>query len=105
MSPALILLRFCALSLLSGCATLVPTTAAAASSGAPSACDALAHQLDAVATGPLFLASFPTVTEGPLYKTSFLYDQSVATIALVGCGYPMDGFAMAMLRAALPRGQ
>jgi hypothetical protein len=39
-------------------------------------------------TGPLFLASFPTVTQGPLYKTSFLYDQSVATIALVGCGQP-----------------
>jgi hypothetical protein len=95
MSPALILLRFCALSFLSGCATLVPTTAAAASSGAPSACDALAHQLDAVATGPLFLASFPTVTEGPLYKTSFLYDQSVATIALVGCGYPQQARRLA----------
>ncbi len=36
--------------------------------------------------GPLFLPSYPTAAEGPLHSVAFLYDDAVATIALVGCG-------------------
>jgi len=62
------------------------------------------HQVDSAAAGPLFLASFPTVTEGPLYRTTFIYDQSVATIALVGCGHPQQAHRLAdALLAALER--
>lgn len=86
MSPSPTLLRSCALLILGGCALLRPISSLAASRNVPGACTALAHQVDSVAPGPLFLPSFPTVTDGPLYRTSFLYDQSVATIALVGCG-------------------
>ena len=35
--------------------------------------------------GPVFLASFPSVTTGPLHNAAFLYDNAVAAIALVGC--------------------
>jgi hypothetical protein len=104
MSASFILLRHCALLLLGSCALLQSVARAAASPEAPGACDALVHQVDSVAPGPLFLASFPTVTEGPLYKTSFLYDQSVATIALVGCGHPQQARRLAdALLAALER--
>jgi len=104
MSRALILLQYCVLSLLGSCVSLLPVSAAPAAPDAPSACDALVHQVDSVASGPLFLASFPTVTEGPLYKASFVYDQSVATIALVGCGHPQQARRLAdALLAALDR--
>ena len=36
--------------------------------------------------GPLFLPSYPTAEDGPLRSVAFLYDDAVATIALVGCG-------------------
>jgi hypothetical protein len=104
MSAPLILLRHCALLLLGSCGLVQAAAGAAASPEVPGACDALVHQVDSVASGPLFLASFPTVTEGPLYKTSFLYDQSVATIALVGCGHPQQARRLAdALLAALER--
>jgi len=36
--------------------------------------------------GPVFLPSFPQEKDGPLHNTAFLYDNAVATVALVGCG-------------------
>ncbi len=51
------------------------------------ACAYLEHQVAAVVAGPLFLASYPTgCTPGPLQGRAFIYDNAVATIALVGCG-------------------
>jgi hypothetical protein len=37
--------------------------------------------------GALFLPSFPTAEPGPLRDTAFLYDNALATIALVACGH------------------
>ncbi|HXP96322.1 MAG TPA: hypothetical protein VN809_06395, partial [Telmatospirillum sp.] len=54
--------------------------------GPPSACATLAGLIDAAPAGPVFLASFPTVTDGPLHAAAFLYDNAAAAIALVGCG-------------------
>jgi hypothetical protein len=51
-----------------------------------SACAYLERQVAAVASGPTFVASYPSVTEGPLHASAFLYDNAVATIALIGCG-------------------
>lgn len=39
-------------------------------------------------TGAVFLTSYPTVREGPLRDTAFLYDNAAAVIALKGCGAP-----------------
>ncbi len=50
------------------------------------ACAFLAQQIEAAPPGPLFLASYPTVTTGPLKGAAFLYDNAAAVIALVGCG-------------------
>lgn len=50
------------------------------------ACTHLKGLFPVLARGPLFLASFPTVEDGPLYGSAFLYDNAVATLALVGCG-------------------
>lgn len=50
----------------------------------PSACDSLARM--AGATGPGFVASYPTVGQGPLKDAAYLYDIDVAVVALVGCG-------------------
>jgi hypothetical protein len=52
----------------------------------PTACAALANQIDALPSGPGFLASFPTAPAGPLGQTAFLYDNALAVLALVGCG-------------------
>jgi hypothetical protein len=57
-------------------------TSAAESS---TACSYLSSSMDAQSSGPLFLASFPTVKSGPLQGAAFLYDKAVATIALVAC--------------------
>lgn len=50
------------------------------------ACQHLAHLVDAAPAGPVFLASYPTAEPGPLAGTAFLYDNAAAAIALVGCG-------------------
>src|SRR5258708_14174186 len=50
----------------------------------PTACATLAKSM--VASGPAFLPSYPTVTSGPLQGAAFLYDNAVATIALVAGG-------------------
>jgi hypothetical protein len=50
------------------------------------ACTTLAKSV--VVGGPAFLPSYPTVTSGPLQSAAFLYDNAVATIALVACGEP-----------------
>ncbi|HSB95597.1 MAG TPA: hypothetical protein VLC91_04080 [Spongiibacteraceae bacterium] len=50
------------------------------------ACSYLAAQFAPLAAGPVLLASFPTVEEGPLHASAFLYDNAAATVALVGCG-------------------
>jgi hypothetical protein len=54
----------------------------------PTACDYLSKSVDAQPSGPLFLPSYPTVESGPLQGAAFLYDNAVATIALVACGEP-----------------
>ena len=51
-----------------------------------SACATLAGLLDAAPAGPVFLASYPTASPGPLHATAFLYDNAATAIALVGCG-------------------
>jgi hypothetical protein len=61
--------------------------ASPAGAAAPSsACAVLARSVNAAVSGPLFLASYPTVTSGPLKDAAFLYDNAVAAIALVACG-------------------
>lgn len=52
----------------------------------PDACAYIERQFAATAAGPLFLASYPTVAQGPLHASAFLYDNAVAAIALIGCG-------------------
>jgi hypothetical protein len=54
------------------------------------ACDTLAGMFHGAAPGPLFLPSYPTVKSGPLEGTAFLYDNAVATIALVACRKPKE---------------
>lgn len=62
-------------------ATIVPALAGPA-------CADLEQAVDAAPAGPVFLTSYPTVKEGPLKGTAFLYDNAAAVIALVGCGAP-----------------
>lgn len=50
------------------------------------ACEYLRSLFSPLGRGPLLLASFPTVEDGPLYNSAFLYDNAVAATALVGCG-------------------
>ncbi|HEY8950876.1 MAG TPA: hypothetical protein VIM56_18470 [Rhizomicrobium sp.] len=57
---------------------------------APSACDVLHSAVAESPPGPVFLPSFPQEKDGPLHNTAFLYDNAVATIALVGCGDAKD---------------
>jgi hypothetical protein len=64
---------------------LPPGVSSSASAAPPSACVTLANFVETAPPGPIFLASYPTATEGPLH-TAFLYDNAVATIALIGCG-------------------
>jgi len=54
------------------------------SAAPPTACAHLAALVDASPAG--FLASYPTAEPGPLRGTAFLYDNSLAVLALVGCG-------------------
>jgi hypothetical protein len=49
------------------------------------ACQTLAGRIGGRAS-PVFLASYPQETSGPLKQVAFLYDNAVATIALLGCG-------------------
>src|SRR5690242_12161116 len=72
-------------------ATLVGTSLClggvqAASARPPDACAYLSKTVRALPPGPIFLASYPTVEAGPLQGVAFLYDNAVATIALVACG-------------------
>jgi hypothetical protein len=53
---------------------------------APSPCDVLAKQVASTGAGPVFVASYPTATVDQLRGVAFLYDNAVATLALVGCG-------------------
>jgi len=53
------------------------------------ACTLLAEQFKTLAAGPAFLPSFPSVAQGPLHNSAFLYDNAAATIALIGCGQPV----------------
>jgi hypothetical protein len=67
-------------------AALLCSLPLAVSAAAPGACAHLAAQVDAAPAGPVFLASYPTAEPGPLHGTAFLYDNSLAVLALVGCG-------------------
>lgn len=49
------------------------------------ACQNLASRMDAK-SGPVFLISYPAETTQALKQVAFLYDNAVATIALVACG-------------------
>jgi hypothetical protein len=58
-----------------------------ASEPAPlTACGYLAHTMQIQRPGPVLLASYPGEHSGPLSDAAFLYDNSVAAIALVACG-------------------
>jgi hypothetical protein len=61
----------------------------------PTACDYLSESIDGQPNGPVFLASFPTVRSGPLDGTAYLYDNAVATVALVACGQPQKAALIA----------
>lgn len=50
------------------------------------ACATLSGLVDTQPAGPAFLPSYPTAQIAALKGTAFLYDNAVATIALVGCG-------------------
>jgi hypothetical protein len=54
------------------------------------ACTYLSSFTEAQSSGPVFLASFPTIKSGPLQGAAFLYDNAVAAIALVACDKPKD---------------
>src|ERR1700733_3788456 len=61
-----------------------------AASAAPAPCDVLERTIAQAPPGPVFLASYPTSTIGALHGAAFLYDNAVATIALIGCGHAQD---------------
>jgi len=61
-----------------------------AAQAAPSACDVLRSAVEQSPPGAVFLPSFPREKDGPLNNTAFLYDNAVATVALVGCGDAKD---------------
>jgi len=67
-------------------AALLCSLPLAVSAAAPTACAHLSALVDAAPAGPVFLASYPTAEPGPLQSTAFLYDNSLAILALVGCG-------------------
>jgi len=52
----------------------------------PTACGYLARTMQMQRSGAVLLASYPGVHSGPLSDAAFLYDNSVAAIALVACG-------------------
>lgn len=62
--------------------------AVAAPALAGQSCADLKRAVDDFPAGPVFLASYPTVGEGPLKGTAFLYDNAAAALALKGCGAP-----------------
>lgn len=64
---------------------LTALTGAARAEVSPTACSYLEHLVDGE---PAFLASYPTVANGPLHGAAFLYDNAAAVVALVGCGRP-----------------
>lgn len=74
------------LSLLVAVALLLPVLRMQPAAADASACAYLATAMATQPDGPVLLASFPSVTTGPLHNAAFLYDNAVAAIALVGCG-------------------
>lgn len=64
--------------------------AVSAAAGGPSACADLARAVKAAPPGAVFLSSYPSVEDGPLHATAFVYDNAVAAIALTACGKPAD---------------
>jgi hypothetical protein len=77
--------------------TVLVALCSPAGAAEPSACTSLGGTLRSA--GPTFLASFPTAEPGPLKDVAFLYDNAVAAIALVGCGYQAAPIGDAMLAA------
>jgi hypothetical protein len=63
----------------------------------PSACVSLGNALQQ--GGAQFLTSFPTAEPGPLKDVAFLYDNALAAIALVACGYQATQIGDAILAA------
>ena len=57
-------------------------------SGVPPACTALIKLMAQQKPGPVFLASYPTATQVQLKNTAYLYDNALATLALIGCKQP-----------------
>jgi hypothetical protein len=66
-------------------ALLTACVAASARAQSPDACAYLSGLIPAEG-GAFFLPSYPTAADGALHNVAFLYDDAVATIALVGCG-------------------
>jgi hypothetical protein len=82
-------LPFCAntkFSVVVAVIALLGTAAQAVVAEPSGACSYIERQFATAASGPFFLASYPTVAQGPLHASAFLYDNAVATIALIGCG-------------------
>ncbi len=70
----------------------------------PTACSYLSGYMEVGAPGPKFLASYPTVKSGPLEGAAFLYDNAVATIALIACDKTKDAVRIGdAILAALDR--
>jgi hypothetical protein len=68
------------------CACLFLGMSPSAMAEVPGPCDDLSRLMDRQPNGPVFVASYPTVQSGPLHAAAYLYDNAVATIALVACG-------------------
>ena len=79
-----------ALACLAAIGAQLLATPQAFAAGPQTACAYLSSQADAGSSGPVFLASFPTVKSGPLQGVAFLYDNAVAAIALVACNKPKE---------------
>jgi hypothetical protein len=56
----------------------------------PTACAYLSSYTEGWSSGPVFLASFPTVKSGPLQGAAFLYDNAVTAIALAARNKPKE---------------
>ena len=67
-------------------AAVLLSLALTANAAPKDACAYLVQRIDAAPSGPIFLASYPTAEPGPLGGTAFLYDNALATLALIGCG-------------------
>jgi hypothetical protein len=76
------------LGILAGTALIIDcaSTQAAPGSASTSACGYLARRMTQSPSGPVLLASYPSERTGALSNAAFVYDNAVASIALIACG-------------------